>query len=47
MGHPTKKHNKSTCMSLHYFCLSRKKPDFGFINLKHVSETYAIVKKTL
>jgi hypothetical protein len=39
-------HNRSTCMSLHYFCcLSCKRPDVGFINLKRVSETYAIVKK--
>jgi hypothetical protein len=39
-------HNRSTCMSLHYFCcLSCKRPDVGFINLKPVSETYEKKKK--
>ena len=48
MGHPTKKHNKSTYLSLHYFCsFSCKNPYVELINLKHVSETYAIVKKKL
>jgi len=46
MGDPTKKHNKSTYLSLHYFCsVPCKNPYVELINLKHVSETYAVVKK--
>jgi len=48
-SHPKKKrkeNNKSTYLSLHYFCsFSCKRLDVGLINLKHVSETYAIGKK--